>query len=89
MLVPYFQCKRTRNRRKEKKAMLKIFYFKKDLVRECVKMHKKVGKILTDFEVNNILQNKLTKNQIFVIKKFLMKELGCLNGIVDSLKNSN
>lgn len=67
--------------------MFKIFHFKKDLVCECANMHKKVSKILTDFEVNTILQNELTKNQIFVIKKFLMKELGCLNGIVDSLKN--
>ncbi len=67
--------------------MLNFFNFKKDLVYECAKMHKKVSKILTDFEVNTILQNELTKNQIFVIKKFLMKELGCLNGIVDSLKN--
>lgn len=67
--------------------MINIFNFKKDLVCECIKMHKKVNKILTDFEVNNILQNELTQNQIFVIKKFLMKELGCLNGIADSLKN--
>ena len=66
--------------------MLKIFNRKKDPVYECAKMHKKVNRLLADFEVNAILQNELTQNQIFVIKKFLMKELGCLNGIADSLK---
>ena len=67
--------------------MLKIFNSKNNPVYECAKMHKKVNRLLANFEVNAILQNKLTKNQIFVIKKFLMKELGCLKGIVESLKN--
>lgn len=67
--------------------MLNIFHLKKDLVRECAKMHKKVNKILTDFEVNAILQSNLDNRQKYVIRRFLMQELGCLNGIVDSLKN--
>lgn len=69
--------------------MFKMFNVKKDLVYECAKMHKKVSKILTDFEVNTILQSNLDNRQKYVIRRFLMQELGCLNGIVDSLKNDN
>lgn len=67
--------------------MFKMFNFKKDLVRECAKMHKKVNKILTDFEVNAILQSNLEDKQKYVIRRFLMKELGCLKGIANSFNN--
>lgn len=69
--------------------MLKFFNYKKDLVYECAKMHKKVNNILTSFEVNTILQSNLDNRQKYVIRRFLMQELGCLNGIVKSLKNDN
>lgn len=69
--------------------MFKFLYFKNNPVYECAKMHKKVNNILTSFEVNTILQSNLDNRQKYVIRRFLMQELGCLNGIVKSLKNDN
>lgn len=67
--------------------MFKIFNSKKDFTYECGKMHKKVSKILTDFEVNAILQSNLDNKQKYVIRRFLMKELGCLKGIISSFNS--
>ncbi len=65
--------------------MLKSLFNTKTSSDECRKMQKRVKKLLKDFDKNEIFRSDLNKNQEFVIRKFLYKEIGCLDGIANSL----
>lgn len=69
--------------------MLKSLFVGKTCSGECRKMQKRIKKILQDFDKNEILKSGLLHNQTFVIKKFLLKEIGCLEGIANSLSEEN
>lgn len=65
--------------------MLKELFNKKSCSSECRKMQKRVKKLLKYFDKNESFRNSLNKNQEFVIRKFLYQEIGCLDGIANSL----
>ena len=69
--------------------MIKKFFPVKSCSGECRKMQKRIKKILQDFDKNDVLKSGLVGNQAFVIKRFLLKELGCLEGIANGLSEES
>lgn len=51
---------------------------------QCAKLYDDISRILQDIDNNVILQRELNSSEIYVIKRFLLKERGCLKGIITS-----
>lgn len=50
-------------------------------VYECAKYYEQVEAIIKDIDNNKVLNKDFHKDKVYLIKRFLFQELGCLKGI--------